>query len=194
MSFNFSFYDDIPASGNNPSDDQPLMLINNVSNEAIWNIDHIGFNTNGSGTHTQITFLNFESPATPAGTAGILYTAAGVGNTSLPDIYFETSNASYHINPIKAWGIATGGVGGAITAQNYNVTSASRLSQGIYQITMPANTLSSYAYGVLISTTSNLKTYGVWIGISVTQFNIQFYDNNGAFQDPSAYLFAVFHI
>jgi hypothetical protein len=61
---NFTFDTLIPASGNNPSNDQPRMQINNVSTAALIAFDHIGFNVNNGGQHKQITF-NIDVPGYP---------------------------------------------------------------------------------------------------------------------------------
>lgn len=53
---NYTFDATIPATNNDPSEDQPKMLNNNVSNQAIWEVDHIGFNANESGEHKAISF------------------------------------------------------------------------------------------------------------------------------------------
>ena len=47
---NFQFSNTVPAAGNDPSSDQPLMLINNQSLFNYLNVDHIGFNANNGGT------------------------------------------------------------------------------------------------------------------------------------------------
>lgn len=49
---NFAYAQGIPATNDNPSDDQPPMLINNDNNFLIWNVDHIGFNLANGGYHT----------------------------------------------------------------------------------------------------------------------------------------------
>ncbi len=64
---NFSFDDTIPATNNNPSDDQPGMLINNQSTLGIIGNDHVTFNLNNGGQHKAITFNQDASyvPVTP---------------------------------------------------------------------------------------------------------------------------------
>lgn len=51
---NFAFNTNLPAAPNNPSDDQPKMLINTNSEFGIWPIDHHGFDDNLGGYHTII--------------------------------------------------------------------------------------------------------------------------------------------
>lgn len=58
---NFGFISTIPATGNNPSVDQPKMLDNNASTNSWVAQDHYGFNTTGltnnfGGLHAQVSF------------------------------------------------------------------------------------------------------------------------------------------
>lgn len=48
---NFTYTKGIPDSPNDPSEDQPIMKVNNDSNFDMWDIDHIGFKQNDGGTH-----------------------------------------------------------------------------------------------------------------------------------------------
>src|SRR5437868_3312089 len=65
----FTFDSSIPASANNPSNDQPIMLTNNIASEGIIAVDHIGYNVAGGGQHKEVTFNNDPArgyPFTPA--------------------------------------------------------------------------------------------------------------------------------
>lgn len=90
----FIFNDGIPAAGNNPSNDQPIMLSNNVANAAIWEVDHIGFNTNGGGLHEQVTFLaNQTAPGLPSGSVAALYSNLNNGIFgNLSSLFFQDSS------------------------------------------------------------------------------------------------------
>jgi hypothetical protein len=55
----YTFAMTIPAAPNNPSDDQPSMLINNMSTFGLINQDHVPFNQDNGGQHKSITFNNF---------------------------------------------------------------------------------------------------------------------------------------
>lgn len=48
----------VPDAPNNPSDDQPKMLLNNISAESIMEVDHIGYGVDNSGIHNLIHFNN----------------------------------------------------------------------------------------------------------------------------------------
>ncbi len=58
----YAFNDTIPDGPNNPSDDQPIMLANNVSAKAIMNVDHIGYGLANGGIHRQVNMFNSAPP------------------------------------------------------------------------------------------------------------------------------------
>lgn len=68
----YSFDDSIPDAANNPSQDQPLMKINNQSTAALIDVDHYGFNVANGGYHDVI-----HQPPVVANPAAIL----GIGQT-----------------------------------------------------------------------------------------------------------------
>jgi hypothetical protein len=75
-----------------PANDQPLMQINNQSIANLVTSDHVGFNTNGSGYHEQVTFFNNNPPTFPM--TGILpfpvlFTNIPAGMT-YPQLFFYT--------------------------------------------------------------------------------------------------------
>lgn len=87
------FNNSIPASANNPANDQPLMLINNQSEFTIWTRDHVGYTSNGSGRHLQVTFNQTTTQAPPADPLSILYTILEP-STSKPQMQFFNSQTS----------------------------------------------------------------------------------------------------
>jgi len=100
----FTFNADIPASTNNPSTDQPKMLLNNQSELAIWGVDHITFNTAGSGTHEQTTFLNYATPATPANQGSVAYPAAGIEDAQTAEYFFKNAKATLPVSAVRSFG------------------------------------------------------------------------------------------
>ncbi len=100
---NFTYTIGIPDSPDNPSNDQPNMKINNDSNNSIWGIDHIGFNSNNSGYHTIIhqpqqgTWNAVARTGDPVTTPGfqqtfpLLYTPDYTGAVSDTQLFTKTS-------------------------------------------------------------------------------------------------------
>jgi hypothetical protein len=72
MPNNFTYTTGIPNPPNNPSTDAPNMQTNTNSINSLISIDHVGFNTNGSGIHKQVTLSNQAAPGLGDGT-GVLY-------------------------------------------------------------------------------------------------------------------------
>jgi len=88
---NFPYTTGIPNPNNRPSQDVPIMQTNANSIASIITSDHVGFNTNGSGWHEQVTFNNISSQTTPTNPISLLYTANDAkGN---PQLNFLNSNA-----------------------------------------------------------------------------------------------------
>lgn len=124
-----TFNTGIPAANNNPSLDQPEMLQNNISTDAILAIDHVSFNSSGvapngvSGTHLQVTFNGKNTPGAQTDPQSVLYTANGTASTKA-EMFFKNGDGTFLVSPIKAFGSfitqAGAGVIGAITSYNVN--------------------------------------------------------------------------
>lgn len=107
----------IPASGNNPSQDQPNMQTNNDNIGTYVAVDHVGFISSGdtgtSGRHKQTTFDNNYVPALPTAISsgnniGVLFTNPVASGTVNQLFYYAgsaaQSSAQYSIT-------GTGGTG-----------------------------------------------------------------------------------
>lgn len=94
----------IPAANNNPSNDQPLMKVNNDNNSAIWAVDHVTFGANYSGTHISVTFENSQSTPTPPVSATQIYPQTFGGAPSLLETYCAVTMSNgqtiYGLTPI----------------------------------------------------------------------------------------------
>jgi hypothetical protein len=87
----------IPASGDNPSTDQPNMQVNNDAIAQYVAIDHVAFNTNGSGQHEQVTFNANNIPSIPTNPP-VLFTnnqdgSGNVLNSGFNQLFFYSGNA-----------------------------------------------------------------------------------------------------
>jgi hypothetical protein len=119
----FTFNTGIPAANNNPSADQPLMLQNNISTNAILSVDHVTFNSTLGGTHKQVTFTSKNTPAgLPTDPTSIVYTANGVSST-VSQLLFANQNANFPLSSIRAFGTFTAAVGAIVPPVMYNVVS-----------------------------------------------------------------------
>lgn len=111
----FSYNTGIPAAGNAPSADQPLMLTNFGSISSIIAADHVGFNTGGGGTHKQVSLNDEASPALQANSAlysnsGNLYFKNGSQDTKMTGIAPLVAASGYTYLPgglLLQWGTDT---------------------------------------------------------------------------------------
>lgn len=96
----YSYNPTIPASNNNPADDQPLMQTNFGSINGIISTDHYTFGSSGSndGFHTQCTFPNVTTQSTPSNPKSVLYTNNDA--FSNPQLFFLNSvNSGFYSIP-----------------------------------------------------------------------------------------------
>lgn len=164
---NFTYNDLIPATNNNPSDDQPEMLKNTVSIENIIDVDHVGFNTNNGGNHRQVRFnLNQVAPGLNNG-VGEVYANTISGN-SFP---FWNNGTNYNILTSLANNVSQNGYTyiGSILIQwgiynaaggNFSSGSTSSSSGANTVVTFPTPFLNNVFFfgGNLTFTASNLPS------------------------------------
>lgn len=116
----FSYYPNIPNGPDNPSFDQPLMQTNSQSINSIINVDHLTFNSSGSGgpgtsagQHKQVTFNGKNVPGgTPTDPLSIMYTnniiSAGSFNTTsastVAEVFYQNNSGIFPVSMIKAFG------------------------------------------------------------------------------------------
>lgn len=84
----------IPDAPDNPSTDQPLMKVNNDNIATYVAVDHVAFNTTGSGKHNQVTFQNNNIPAIPTSPPVLFTTLVG----SLPQLLWYSGDATHTAN------------------------------------------------------------------------------------------------
>jgi len=140
---NFEFNVSVPATDNNPSVDQPQMLINTTSENSIWAVDHISYNSNNGGTHLQTSFSNFQTnpvlPSDPgANNPSIGYPAAGGADVTNAQYYFNNPLAQFLLSSVKAFGVFTTAASVTTLGNSFNVLSISGGSGmgGTYLITL----------------------------------------------------------
>lgn len=68
------FYPNIPEADHNPSDDQPLMKLNNQKIANQWGANHIGITeTSNSGLHTRLDLKNYTQQQGQVAGFGLIY-------------------------------------------------------------------------------------------------------------------------
>ncbi len=165
---------DIPDGPNNPSNDQPKMKINTNAVQQILEVDHVGFNTNGSapngvgGHHLQVSFDGKNVPGAQTDPQSVLYTDVGTAS-SVAELYFRNAlgtSGKLLISCIKAFGkftkISSGGpFPVAVTLENgYNVVTINKTAATTYVVDLTPGiivgtnvvVLSSNAYSYAVDT------------------------------------------
>ncbi len=86
-----SYIQNIPASGNDPSADQPNMFINTNSLFNYLSVDHIPFNVNNSGYHKVIHMTTQTLDPVTTATFGQLYTKSVTINAIIDNqLFYKT--------------------------------------------------------------------------------------------------------
>lgn len=166
----FTYNTQIPFSTNNPSVDQPQMLINTVAINGIWSVDHVGFNSTGiggsgssGGQHTQVTFNGNNPPATAPSQASlsILYantiSGAQTYNTASASpisqlFYLNQSGAAMAPQPLAAFPVSMIKAFGSFDNNGnklncWNLT-CTRVGVGQFNFQMPTGCVNSANYSV----------------------------------------------
>jgi hypothetical protein len=122
----------IPAQNNDPADDQPLMLANFGAISTLVDVDHVGFNTTGYGTHEQVTFAANNVPSLPTpivggNSQGILFTNK-VGAGTVNELFYYAGTTAQSANQyLSAANGSTMTLGGIIIKWGFaSITNASQ--------------------------------------------------------------------
>jgi len=171
---NYSFDETIPATNNNPSTDQPGMLINNVSTKGIISTDHVTFGLANGGSHLQNTFYAQQSPSIGSSLA-ILYPGARPSvysnstGSSATNTYLLNTIGVFPTSMIKAGGtFVTTNVAGNVSMVsqfNLNVTAGQIITNGTGLYTI--NLLTGATTGDNVIVLPTIKEAGVPGGFSV---------------------------
>lgn len=145
----------IPASNHNPSVDQPNMLVNTNSTASIIAVDHVGFNTSGSGQHNQVTFNANNVPSLPTAPP-VLFTNIQDGNGnnlpgSLAQIFFysgaNTKASTQYLSALIGSTFALGGIvmkWGAVTAtDNTTISFPAAFPNNCFNVQITVNSATS---------------------------------------------------
>lgn len=195
---NYDFNENIPAAGNNPSNDQPVMQDNNLSIFGIWTNDHVGFRANNGGTHLQTNFAGFGSSSIIAGNpASVMYPGAGTANSAAAQLFYKNSQITTQLSAIRAWGFVDS-TGTVISSQSVNVASIIHSGSGVFAITLAANSVTSANFAILSTCNRSAGSANLFVNYVITgaaQFTLIFIDPNaGTSVDPINFSFQVMQI
>lgn len=152
----FTYNNAVPASGDNPSVDQPDMLTNAQAIASIIAVDHVGFNTAGGGKHLQVTFNSNNVPVPPV-TPPVLFTNTVAG---LAQLFFYSGDAAHSANQYTA--AATGStflLGGIIMKWGVVLNPPSGNSTVTFSTAFPNNLYVAIPIGVRTNSSSVNSVY-----------------------------------
>lgn len=138
----YDFDPNVPATGHNPSKDYSIMKNNNVSSAGIIAVDHLGYGTTAAGTHVKTTFNDLTVPPAPSGTGSVAYPSLGIALPSIPEYYFQNSQATFLLSAIKSFGVISVATG----------------NSGSYPINIPLNLTNQF--NVNLATSTQSSTFG----------------------------------
>lgn len=163
---NFAYNSSVPATNDNPSDDQPLMLINTQSINDILAVDHVTFGLSNGGTHSKVTLLSPAADPSLTGVQGQVYTKTTGG---IAQLFFANSSL---VNQLTSAVSTSGslsmytlpsGIKVCYTTATVNFTSAGAT------FTFPFAFTSSYVVLVTMEGATPTRTFSVE-NTSLTQF------------------------
>lgn len=198
MPNNFTYNLNIPNPPNNPQTDVPLMQVNTNSLSSLISIDHIGFNTNNSGIHKQVTLRNKTAPGLGDG-QGVLY-ANLQGGQSWP--FWQNALGSTQLISQFAQAVTVASSSGWVTSlpgglkvsagNNTATTDGATISilttfTNIFSITLTA--LGNSSTGSLRALVAQPRTINAGAGTIVV--NLQDVNNNSQASNRTVYFYVV---
>ncbi len=193
----FPIITNIPASGNNPSNDQLPMQQNFSNISGYLNVDHVLQGTTGAGKHLQITLPTQNVPGAQTDPASTVYTNTGTASV-VSQLFYKNQNATLQLSAIRAWALVDGTTGNIINSQSVNVSSVVRNSAGNYTVTLTTNAVSSSSFAVLVSSTRTTINTLASSGYTITgtgTFTLRFdYNPLGSGSDVTNFSFQVLQL
>jgi hypothetical protein len=166
---NFAYNDGVPATNNNPSVDQPDMLINTQSIKNLINVDHLSFGVDDGGTHKQTTLNRLAVKPSLVGTQVALYSKLAT-NPASSQLFFEDSAGNEFQLTGNTAAAATGYVliGGSVLFKWGTVSvNPSSTANFNFDTTIPYTTVYSVTTGV-VNNTNGLNDHPYIKSISTT--------------------------
>lgn len=200
-SASFTFTNTIPAANNSPSNDQPLMLVNNQSTASLLAIDHIGFNAAFGGNHLQMHLPSYAITPTVVSSAAtegsLIYTGAGTADAAHAQCFFKIDNSglTFLLSSIRAFALVNN-AGAIVASQSWNIASVTKLGVGDFRITMTTNAVTSANY--LVQLTSRQAGGNFVVGntssLNLGNFECLFANLGGAPADPNLFFVLVMQL
>lgn len=143
----------IPFRTHTPAQDQPGMQTNYANISGFLQVDHTAPGNSKAGQHNQVTLTTTAAPGIQVNPQSIVYTAPGVADTNTPKISelfyknsrFNNPQIGFTLSENRGFGIfnGTGSVGSISPILQWNVTSITKASTGVYNVVMQSGVVTS---------------------------------------------------
>lgn len=194
-------YNVVPVSSNDPSQDQPQMLQNTNSINSLLGVDHVSFNSAGSGgagasggQHLRVTYNDkTPAPAAQVDPLSLSYTKSGTAST-VSQLFYKTQDAELQTSAIRAWGFGTSA--GITALQSVNVFSFTNNGVGNYSVVLTTGSVTGSNFGVHITSafTGITAVVGNYVITAPLTFTMRFFGINGIAINPTSFTFSVYQI
>jgi len=101
----FGINTSIPAAGNDPADDQPLIKQNFQNISDYLTVDHVKPGNAKNGFHKQITFASYNVPGAEVDPESTAYTNVGIADPLHPEYWWKNSQGIFPLSAIRAFGL-----------------------------------------------------------------------------------------
>lgn len=149
-----AYNNSLPNPPDAPRLDIGGMQANTAAIASIIAVDHVGFNSAGSGPpngggghHLQVTFDSKNAPAGLTDPVSILFTANGVAS-AISQLTYNNALGSFPINTIRAWAYCSSTA--VIASQQFNVQTVAG-GPSVYNITLVSNAVTTINFAVLVT-------------------------------------------
>ncbi len=168
----FTYYNDIPAANNNPSDDQPKMASNTNAIDQIIAEDHYTFESAQlkDGQHKFMRLPFTASPGAQTEPASVLYSSTGPVTTK-SELTYKNQNGTFAASAVKAFCsfVTVNGPAVSVTPTTQsNISSITSTGTGArnYTVVLNAGTLTTDNAVVLatVNSPSRVVTYSLSAG------------------------------
>ena len=93
----------IPNASDKPSVSQS-QIKQNFENLKSWAaVDHLTYGVTNNGTHTKMSIISPSTPTVPVLQESVTFTKLGIADTGSTNLHFQNKNATFQLNPIRAW-------------------------------------------------------------------------------------------
>jgi hypothetical protein len=186
-----TFQANIPLSTDLISVSQADILNNFQALSTSWQVNHVNFNSSGAGEHTQVSLIAPIADPNLATPKASLYTKASP-TTITSDLYYQDGALASYVKQLTGGGITAAAYcsfdnTGALLPGSYNVSSTTRLAQGVFQVNFTRNFTSGNYIALPVPNCVSVGGFAIKIAQeskAIGSFTFSIQNQVNAFVDP----------